>query len=390
MAERPAVLITGGDHQGLAALRCLARHGIRVYLCDHEHSIGRYSRFCAGFFRAPPPEPVEPYVEFLCTLADREGLRGAVLLPDNDQQVCAMSVGHARLSQCFRTSVPSWEIVQHAYIKARTYELARQVGVPAPHTWVVADEDELRRLDVSFPVILKPSIRDHYYPKTHVKALRAETPAQLAERYREMARWLPPEEILIQEMIPGGPTHLYSAGVLFARGRIVAGIVGRRPRQHPMDFGHATTFAELVELPELLEYAQTLLAAMNFYGIAEVEFMADTRDGKFKLIEINPRIWGWHKLAIVNGVELPYYLYLDLVGEPLPPLVRPPKPVQWVRMITDVPVVVTEILRGRMSVKDWWRSLRGPLAFSVWDPADPLPCLMEFVLLPYLYWIRGF
>src|SRR5438128_885809 len=46
-----------------------------------------------------------------------------------------------------------------------------------------------------------------------------------------------------------------------------------------------------------------------------VEFKRDARDGKFKLMEINPRLWQWHGLAAACGIDLPRIAYADLVGE---------------------------------------------------------------------------
>ena len=88
--------------------------------------------------------------------------------------------------------------------------------------------------------------------------------------------------------------------------KIVTGIMARRARQHPMDFGHASTFAELVKIPEIQQIAEKFLSLIDYYGICEVEFIQDPRDGKYKLIEVNPRVWGWHTLAIAAGVDLPY------------------------------------------------------------------------------------
>ena len=116
-------------------------------------------------------------------------------------------------------------------------------------------------------------------------------------------------KILIQELIPGGPRHLFSFCPLFKDGQVLAGITGRRARQHPMDFGHASTYAESIKVPELEIMGTKFLKAIKYYGLAEVEFMQDPRDGIFKLIEVNPRIWGWHTLAVGSGVDLPYLLF---------------------------------------------------------------------------------
>ena len=163
----------------------------------------------------------------------------------------------------------------------------------------------------------------------------------------------------------------------------------KRSRQHPMDFGHATTFAESVDVPEIEELAVRFLRAIGYRGIAEVEFMYDTQSKCFKFIEMNGRVWGWHTLAKAAGVNLPYALYELSLNRPVE-VSRPLCGVKWVRLLTDTPTVVGELWRRQMTIADYIRSLRGRTEDAVFCWSDPLPFLMEFALLPYLWWKKGF
>jgi predicted ATP-grasp superfamily ATP-dependent carboligase len=156
-----------------------------------------------------------------------------------------------------------------------------------------------------------------------------------------------------------------------------------------MDFGHASTFAELVNIPEIQRIAEQFLSLINYYGIAEVEFMQDPRDGNYKLIEVNPRVWGWHTIAIASGVDLPYLLYQDTIGEEMD-IRLPINHMKWVRLITDVPTVLSEIIKGRMKVGDYLKSMKGKKEFAVFALDDPLPFLAEIAMIPYLWLKRGF
>jgi predicted ATP-grasp superfamily ATP-dependent carboligase len=81
-----------------------------------------------------------------------------------------------------------------------------------------------------------------------------------------------------------------------------------------MDFGHATTYAVTVDIPELEILARRFLRAMGYYGLSEIEFMQDDRDGRYKLIEMNPRTWGWHTLGLwtLSGPAVP--CSFDMLG----------------------------------------------------------------------------
>ena len=68
-------------------------------------------------------------------------------------------------------------------------------------------------------------------------------------------------------------------------------------------------------MQDAVDAALRLLGAFDYFGLSQVEFKRDPRDGKFKLMEINPRLWQWHGLAAACGVDLPRIAYADLVGE---------------------------------------------------------------------------
>ncbi len=394
-AGRPAVhggigaILTGGDFQALGALRTLARKGIPVAVLDSDACIARYSRYCRRFFRSPRLVDGEAYLDFLEALARRHGLQEWVLLPNSDEAVYLISRNRDRLRKTFRVPTPGWEIIENVYVKQKTYEIAERNGIPAPRTRTPGSLEGALAIDLPFPLVIKPSIRDHLYSQVRVKAYRVNDRRQLEQTYRAVSARIDPSEILVQELIPGGPHNLYSFCPFYKDGQVVASIMARRARQHPMDFGHASTYAEIVDIPEMRAWAEKFLGLIGYYGIGEVEFMQDPRDGQFKLIEVNPRVWGWHTLAIAAGVDLVYYLYQDALGEKIEPG-RPVAGVKWVRMITDLPTVFLEVASRRMRLGDYLASMKGKKVDAVLSLSDPLPALAELALVPYLWIRRGF
>jgi predicted ATP-grasp superfamily ATP-dependent carboligase len=156
-----------------------------------------------------------------------------------------------------------------------------------------------------------------------------------------------------------------------------------------MDFGHASTYAKTIECPELEKLGSQFLSAIDYYGLCEVEFVKDKRDGVFRFLEVNPRIWGWHTLAVRAGVNLPHLVYRDIQGlESRNGKYR--NGVKWIRLLTDTPTVIGQILKRRMRVRDYIESLRGEKEFAVFSWKDPVPFLMEILYLPILWQKRGF
>lgn len=382
-------VLTGGDFQALAALRTLAKKNIPVVLLEHEHGIARYSNYKKRVLKSPPVSEHAAYADFLEQIAERESLRGWVIFPNSDEAVYVLARYRDRLKPYYRITTPDWSVIRNVYIKKNTYQLAEANGIPTPQTFYPQSEDELAALPLSYPAVLKPSIRDHYYSKVKTKAYRVDNRDALLRAFRLVTEHIPASEVLVQDLIPGGPSRLYSFCPFFKDGRTVAGVMARRSRQHPMDFGHASTFAEVVRIPEMQELAERFLSLIGYYGICEVEFMHDPRDNRYKLIEVNPRIWGWHALAIAAGVDLPHYVFQDMLGRD--PLVQAPDPdAKWSHFTTDFPTVLLEMARGRMTWKRYRDSLKGKLRDAVFAREDPLPFLAELIMIPYLWVKRGF
>ena len=120
---------------------------------------------------------------------------------------------------------------------------------------------------------------------------------------------------MVQELVPGGDDTLYTVGSYVARdGRALGVFSGRKLRQTPRGIGTCRV-GESVWVQDAVDAALRLLATFGYFGLSQVEFKRDARDGKFKLMEINPRLWQWHGLASACGIDLPRIAYADLVGE---------------------------------------------------------------------------
>ena len=391
MSEKRKIgaVVTGGDFQGLGVLRALARKDIPVILLDSDHSISKYSRFKKKFIKSPNPSQAEHYLSFLIDLAEKEKIYGWVIFPNSDEAVYVLSRYKEILENYYRIPTPCWEVIRNVYIKKETYKVAEKNGIQIPKMYNTNSLEQLVESDLQYPLVIKPSIRDHFYNKTKIKAFRINNKEELIKTYQRVRDVIDPEEILVQDFIPGGPKNLYSFCPFFKNGKVITGVAGRRARQHPMDFGHASTYVELVDIPELRSLAEKFLGLINFYGIAEVEFMQDPRDNQYKLIEVNPRVWGWHTLATAAGINLPYLLYQDMIGEKIE-IPTSCKQIKWVRLTTDIPTVFLEIVKGNMKIRDYLSSMKGDKTDAVLSLHDPLPFLAEIALIPYLWVKRGF
>jgi predicted ATP-grasp superfamily ATP-dependent carboligase len=375
-------LVIGGDHPGLAIARSLGKRGIPVYILDDQHSISVYSKYAKRVLRAKDLRDPQHTVDSVLEIGRQHGLRDWVLFPTRDETVMAFSQQRERLSEFFRVTTPEWETTRWAWDKNNTYKLAEELAIPAPRTWNVSSAEELSELYPRLPLAIKPAIKENFFYATGAKAWRAETPEQLQKLFRAAAKQIPFREIMIQEIIPGGGESQLSYCAFFRDGKAHSSLVATRMRQHPREFGRAATYVETTDSPEIEELGQRFLKAIDFYGIAEVEFKRDSRDGQYKILDVNARAWGFHALGPAAGVDFPYLLFADQMGYPVEPA-RGRAGVGWLRLITDCPVALREMLGGHMTPKSYIQSIRRTKVESVFCPTDPLPSALEFALFPY-------
>jgi D-aspartate ligase len=383
-------VVIGGDYQGLGIVRSLGRHGVPVCVVDDERSIARYSRYAKSFVHIADLRDQRKVVDGLLKMGKRLRLNGWILYPTREELVAAISHNRVELSEVFRVPTPGWESVKWAWDKRNTYRLAQELGIPTPVTYYPENIDQLSQVDgLKPPFALKPAIKEHFIYATKAKAWRANSHSELKTLYQQASGLTGKGEIMVQELIPGGGSQQFSYCAFFRNGEAVGKMVARRRRQHPLEFGRASTYVETVDVPILEEFSERFLRAINYYGLVEVEYKLDPRDSQYKLLDVNARTWGYHSLGPKAGVDFSYLLYQDQTGLPVAFCKSRPG-LAWVRTTTDIPAAIMAILAGDTSAMSYLRSLKNCNTEAVFSTGDPFPGLAEVALIPYLAIKKGF
>jgi D-aspartate ligase len=302
----PAAVVDVGWVNGLAAIRSLGRAGVRVLAVDHRPSaLGFRSRYAEPFlspdWRADPTR----FVASIRTLGE------VVVFPTHDGQLnlIAQHLGDLQVLAPF----PDWEILERVQSKRAQLDHAVAAGVDIPQTHYPRSAAEARAAadETGLPVLVKPEDHVGFKQRFRRQAFRCESLDEVEDAYTRAEEFGP----MVQELIPGGDDTLYTVGSYLARdGRPLGVFSGRKLRQTPPGIGTCRV-GEAVWVQDAVDAALRLLGAFDYFGLSQVEFKRDPRDGKFKLMEINPRLWQWHGLAAACGVDLARIAYADLVGE---------------------------------------------------------------------------
>src|SRR5258705_2351078 len=244
-------------------------------------------------------------------LASIRALGEVVVFPTHDEQLnlIAQHLGDLQVLAPF----PDWDILEQVQSKRAQLDRAAAAGVDVPQTQYPETAAEARAAaeEIGIPVLVKPEHSDGFKQRFRRQAFRCETLDEVEDAYTQAEEF----GAMVQELIPGGDDTLYTIGSYVARdGRPLGIFSGRKLRQTPPGIGTCRV-GEAVWVQDAVDAALRLLEGFGYFGLSQVEFKHDPRDGKFKLMEINPRLWQWHGLAAACGIDLPRIAYADLVGE---------------------------------------------------------------------------
>jgi predicted ATP-grasp superfamily ATP-dependent carboligase len=209
--------------------------------------------------------------------------------------------------------IPDLEKIEFVRDKGNLIRFAESHGIPVPKTY---DTPGVHLSDIPVPAVIKPRISSGSFGVAYAKKRE-----DLIPLYQGVhVRYLFP---LIQEYIPDGGGTFGLSALFDEKSNIKAAFVHKKLRMYPVQ-GGPSTLREGVEHPQIMELGVSLLKALNWVGIAMVEFKVDPRDGIPKLMEVNPRFWGSLQLAIFSGVDFPCLILKMAKGEKFDPVLHYP------------------------------------------------------------------
>lgn len=369
---RTAIVTDGLWRKSLSAIRSLGRAGFEVTVMGESlFTTGFWSRYARKRVLAPTASRSrEAFGKAL--LAELRRNPGAVLLPMEDPSLDWVSENRESLLPFCQALLPSRESLRIAQDKSLTLELAEGLGLPCPRTWRPAEAAEFAAQASKLEpgtFVVKPRSGTGSAGVSYGEERRSEQEWE--------AHWRQFGPMLIQERVPRIGRGR-GVSLLFDRdGDCVAAFAHERLQQYP-NSGGPSTDRQSLHAPELLEMSIRLMKKLDWRGIAMVEWKIDPRDGRPRLMEINPRFWGSLELAVRAGIDFPALYARAALGEKLPPAAPYPDgvrcrwlvPGELLRFFSQHPSereTVFEFLRGLPSSSEEWdtRDLAGTLATVV-------------------------
>jgi len=303
------VLITdGASRAALAATRSLGAAGHQVFVGNHSHPcLAGTSRWSHQIVEYPDPSiSIAEFLASVLTLVRRYEID--FLLPITDVTLLAIAERQHEFEDECALPFQDGQALLLAADKSHVVELSESLGIPVPNTSVVHYDDDLDDLDdlaLQFPVVIKPARsrvrRENSWLSTSVSY--ADNPEELRNKIAALPAHTYP--VLLQQKITGRGLGLFACA---NRGNIVAFTSHLRVREKPPSGGVSVVSQSAHAPTDALKYAQLLLRALDWTGVAMVEFKLDDRNHVPYIMEINGRFWGSLQLAISSGVNFPEIL----------------------------------------------------------------------------------
>jgi predicted ATP-grasp superfamily ATP-dependent carboligase len=369
--------VVGSGLGALGALRLLRRAGVPAFslsaVPSHE-SKSRWFRPLAGGNGSLADGAS------LARVLEGSSLERGVLLPCSDSLQTAVSELPPELAARFPSSTPSPAAVAQLTNKAKFAALLQSTGVPHPRTFTLDDEDNLERFPAGEyrELFLKPVDSASFMRRYGVKACRVrdldDARAQLARIRADGYR------VVLQEYVPGpASNHFLVDGFASAQGEIRALFARQRLRMYPVDFGDSTYMISvpLSAVEPAVQMLRIILAAVRYRGIFSAEFKRDARDGVFKLLEINARIWIYVEFTGRCGVDVCRMAYRDALGLSLGEVPAYRTGVRLVSPYFDLAGAYDARSRRSLRTLAWLRSWLGAQQ-PHFNWTDPMPALKEW------------
>lgn len=239
-----------------------------------------------------------------------------LIVPSTEASLLAMKADDLDPVLRAKAVLPPEPSLDIALDKQRTLELADRLGVRIPRGATIVQGVE-RLPCAAWPTVIKP-IRSKVALHDETLSLSVRICANAMQRDEALADLLPLSPVLEQDYFRG---RGFGVEVLFEHGEPRWWFAHARIHELPVT-GGASSYRCSIDVPENLRKATLdLLTHLRWHGVAMVEFkMAD--DGDYRLMEINPRLWGSLPLAIASGVNFPLALLRMATGQPVGPQPR--------------------------------------------------------------------
>lgn len=301
--KRRVLAIVGDTQVGLWVVRSLARNGLTVHaVVNSRHGQAAHSRYTASAWVLSSRPGEDGFEDEMHQLV-RE-LDVASIMPVSEGFHNALITLRARFEPEVHIFSPSRESFDKATDKDFMQALCQDLGVPVARGMRLDQlMQDIKEAGLRFPLVLRTRQQNSRAGKAPWKAAYAETENQLTTLYEQVRSFA--DNVIAQEYHPGVEDHLQ---IIMHEGELV--MAGDYIGEHHMPLAGGVTVQRIsCRHDSLIRDAVKLLKAIDYEGVAGVQFHYDPDTDDYIFLEVNPRFSGGLPTVIMAGFEAPFRLW---------------------------------------------------------------------------------
>ena len=251
-------------------------------------------------------------------------------------------------------AIDSFDIANN---KWKLYKLLKENSINSPLTYHSSEFLKTNDYVLEYPVLLKPLIGMGGFG------------IEMIEDEKSLINFiLKDRDSIIQRFIKGYDIDM---SVLCINGKILAYSIQKGSIYSTAHYS-APLGVDFLYCEELFETVQQLMKNLNWSGFAHIDLRYDEIEKNYKVLEINPRIWGSIEASNKVGVNFPYLYCLSSLGINY----KVPK-YRYEKCVNNLGLI--KILKSRLKRKN--KNLEFPENTIIKSfLTDPLPLLFNFYL----------
>ncbi len=371
--KHPVSIIIGSGNSltSLSILRCLGRRKLPVIcVLFQRKSLCRFSKYCSAIEYFSKDKDLSQCKKILIEIG-RRSKQKSIIFYENDEYALFIDKEKEVLSEWYYLILPPNNSMESMINKDSMIKAAMDAKIDVPGTYF-SNDVSLRNIDDfdHFPCLMKPLYTQTSMPTKGVvinnrQSLHGEINNK---RFRD--------GYVVQEIVNGGVESNW----------ICAGYISniyyycftyQKLRQLPKHFGLATV-AVSKNNEEIKGIVKKYLTNIQYAGFFDIEFIRDVDDGKYKFIEINPRICSMNGLVDTSGLNLPYIAYCDLTGNKFSDRIEIKVDIIWISIIEDfITCIKYYFTEDKLILFSWLKHVVMGNSYAVLDLADPMPMVYK-------------
>ena len=284
----PKILVTDGRYSHtLGIIRSLAKLGHEVDCIGHPLCLSSFSKStnkCSYRQSLFTEQFIDNFLVFL------ENNKYDFLIPIGARSIHLVNKFRREIEKKTNINLAPKKSIEICLDKKQLLSVAENLGIPVPKTFNKYQLNKLinTRKNFNKKIVVKPS-----------SELSDDKVIYLSKKNYKNNILFDDNDYLIQDYIQG---EGYGFFAIYDHGRLKEFFMHRRIRENPIT-GGSSVCAKSIYDPKLYSYGTDLLNKLNWHGVAMVEFKKDLQSGKYFLMEVNPKFWASHDLAIVSGIN---------------------------------------------------------------------------------------